>query len=61
MDISLIALQGIIANCCTENEEHRIPLLRCDHLIEVFGPLRTVDSGEALDVLYRRVHGNSTF
>ena len=54
-EINLLELQGLIANCCIENEEHRIPLLRCRHLIDTFGPLRTVDADEALDVLYRRL------
>lgn len=53
MELSLIEVQGLIANCCIENEEHRVPLERCGRLIEKFGPFRKVDWEDVIDVLYR--------
>ena len=52
--MTLLELQGLIANMAIENPEHSVPYQKVTKLIEKFGPFRTVDWKEVREVLYGR-------
>jgi hypothetical protein len=53
MKTTLINLRGMIANIALGNPDHNRQIATIDRLIDKFGPLRIVDTKEALPVLYR--------
>lgn len=48
----LSEIQGIIANCALENDEHKDAYLKISELVNKFGPLKRMDWDLAMKICY---------